>query len=106
MKDLEELYSEAARRSKIHPRKLERSANAMWELLAEQPLHMQYRLINEALDHQQAVNPNAISKRSEPKPPRTMHKSRAADLGRSVEIVADNARKRWYWYLSPTSWFR
>ena len=106
MKDLGELYFEAARRSGIRSKKLEQSADAMWALLSEQPLHVQYRLINQALDHQQEMNPNAISKRSEPQTSRKMRKSRIPDVGGSVGVVRDHEKPRWYWYLSPTSWFR
>lgn len=106
MKDLKDLYSEAARRSKIRPKNFERSATAMWELLSEQPLPIQYRLISQALDYQQKVNPNAISNRSEPSPKKAMSKSRASDNRGSGGVVENHERKRWYWYLCPTSWFR
>lgn len=106
MEDLDDLYIEFANRTKCSTQKARESVDVLWGIISEQPIPIQYRLINQALVYQEKTNPNAASRGPEPRTKKKVRQSEPSDSGRSTKVSGDNARTQWYWYLSPTNWFK
>ena len=106
MENLDDLYVEFAQRTKCSTKKAKESVDVLWAIISEQPIPIQYRLINQALIYQETINLNATSRGPEPRTKKKVRKSESSDFGGSTQVSGTNAKTQWYWYFSPTSWFR